>query len=124
MKPNKDVDQIRNTTPSALASNSVTSQKAILSTNFGMLNKPLSVNSSNDNPHLSLGESTPLFGEIFNELILPDGYCTLLPEEIQSIDEQAGKINIEDDFINYAEGRNVSSGKSNNVLVSSNISKV
>lgn len=124
MKPNKDVDQTRNTTPSALSSNSVTSQKAILSTNFGMPNKPLSVNSSNDNPHLSLGESTPLFGEIFNELILPDGYCTLLPEEIQSIDEQAGKINIEDDFINYAEGRNMLPGKSNNVLVSSNISKV
>lgn len=124
MKPNKDVDQFRNTTETASNSNSVTSQKAILSSNFGMLNKPLSINTSNDNSVLSLGESTPLFGEIFNELILPEGYCTLLPEEIQSIDDQAGKINIEEDFINYADDRNMSPGKSNEVLVSSNISKV
>lgn len=124
MKPTKDVDQVRDTTPSALSSNSATSQKAIFSTNFGMLNKPLSLNTTNENSLLSLGESTPLFGEIFDELILPEGYCTLLPEEIQSIDEQAGKINIDGDFINYAEGRNVSPGKLNNVMVSSNISKV
>lgn len=123
MKANKDVDQFRNAVP-ASSSNSVTSQKAILSSNLGMLNKSLSVNTSNDNSLLSLGESTPLFGEIFNELILPDGYCTLLPEEIQSIDEQAGKINIEEDFINYADDRNMLPGKSNNVLISSNISKV
>lgn len=118
------MDHIRNATPAALSSSSLTSQKTILSSNFGMLNKPPSINSSNENSLLALGESTPLFGEIFNELILPDGYCALLPEEIQSIDEQAGKINIEDDFIIYADGRNFSSGKSNNVLVSSNISKV
>lgn len=124
MQPNKDVDQIRNATPVTLSSSYLTSQKAILSSNFGMLNKPSSINSSNENSLLSLGESTPLFGEMFNELILSDGYCTLLPEEIQSIDEQAGKINIEDDFTIYADGRNFSPGKSNNVLVSSNISKV
>lgn len=119
MKSKKDVDQIRNRAPSG---NSVSSQKAILPTNFGMLNKSLSVNTSSDNSLLLLGESTPLFGEIFNELILPDGYCTILPEEIQSIDEQAEKI--EDDYINYADGRNMSPGISNNMLVSSNISKV
>lgn len=50
-----------------------------------------------------LDDSTPLFGEIFDELILPDGYGTLLADDITtSIDAQSNKINI-DPFINYRD---------------------
>lgn len=50
-----------------------------------------------------LDDSAPLFGEIFDELILPDGYGTLLPDDITtSIDSQTSKINI-DPFMSYRD---------------------
>ncbi|XP_031634173.1 protein similar isoform X2 [Contarinia nasturtii] len=47
--------------------------------------------------------TTPLFGEIFDELILPDGYCTLLSDDINPIDSQSNKMNIIDPFISYRD---------------------
>lgn len=49
-----------------------------------------------------LDDSAPLFGEIFDELILPDGYGTLLSDDINSIDSQSSKIDI-DPFMNYRD---------------------
>lgn len=50
-----------------------------------------------------LDDSAPLFGEIFDELILPDGYGTLLADDITtSIDSQSSKINI-DPFMSYRD---------------------
>lgn len=49
-----------------------------------------------------LDDSTPLFGEIFDELILPDGYGTLLSDDVNSIDSQTSKVNI-DPFMNYRD---------------------
>lgn len=50
-----------------------------------------------------LDDSAPLFGEIFDELILPDGYGTLLADDMTtSIDSQSSKINI-DPFMSYRD---------------------
>lgn len=49
-----------------------------------------------------LDDSTPLFGEIFDELILPNGYGTLLSDDVSSIDSQSSKINI-DPFMSYRD---------------------
>lgn len=50
-----------------------------------------------------LDDAAPLFGEIFDELILPDGYGTLLADDITtSIDSQSSKINI-DPFMSYRD---------------------
>lgn len=44
--------------------------------------------------------STPLFGEMFDGFILPDGYGTLLPDDIGEFDAQNNKSN---PFMNYRD---------------------
>lgn len=68
-------------------------------------NLPSSYNRSNPltEPCLPpLDETTPLFGEIFDELILPDGYATLLTDDVNSIDSHSTKMNI-DPFMSYRD---------------------
>lgn len=69
-----------------------------------------------------LDDSTPLFGEIFDELILPDGYGTLLSDDVSSIDSQTSKINI-DPFMNYRDESCDTVGTPN-LLSPDNLSKV
>lgn len=68
--------------------------------------------------------TTPLFGEIFDELILPDGYCTLLSDDINPIDSQSSKMNIIDPFINYRDEMCETSQTSPSILSPDNLSKV
>lgn len=51
---------------------------------------------------IPLDDSTPLFGEMFDGLILPDGYGTLLPDDMNTLDTTNNKNNI-DPFMNYRE---------------------
>lgn len=67
--------------------------------------------------------TTPLFGEIFDELILPDGYCTLLSDDINPIDAQS-KMNIIDPFINYRDEMCETAETSSGILSPDNLSKV
>lgn len=69
----------------------------------------------------SLDVTTPLFGEIFDELILQDGYCALLAEDI---DSQSSKMNIIDSFINYRDESDDKSDISPNILSPEQLSKV
>lgn len=69
----------------------------------------------------SLDVTTPLFGEIFDELILQDGYCALLAEDI---DSQSSKLNIIDSFINYRDEGDDKSDLSPNILSPDQLSKV
>lgn len=48
----------------------------------------------------SLDDSVPMFGEMFDELMLPDGYGALLPDDISSLDSQSNKI---DPFMSYRD---------------------
>lgn len=68
--------------------------------------------------------TTPLFGEIFDELILPDGYCTLLSDDINPIDTQSSKMNIIDPFINYRDEMCETAETSSSILSPDNLSKV
>lgn len=68
--------------------------------------------------------TTPLFGEIFDELILPDGYCTLLSDDINPIDSQSSKMNIIDPFINYRDEMCETAETSPSILSPDNLSKV
>lgn len=52
---------------------------------------------------IPLDESAPLFGEMFDGLILPDGYGSLLQDDINSLDAQTTKSNVIDPFLNYRE---------------------
>lgn len=66
------------------------------------LDTNVNLNQLNDSCVPPLDDSAPLFGEIFDELILPDGYTTLLSDDIGSLDSQSSKINI-DPFMNYRD---------------------
>lgn len=68
--------------------------------------------------------TTPFFGEIFDELILPDGYCTLLSDDINPIDSQSSKMNIIDSFINYRDEMCDTAATSPSILSPDNLSKV
>lgn len=82
-------------------------------------------NNLNDTCLPPLDDTTaPLFGEIFDELILPDGYCTLLSDDINSIDSQTGKMNIIDPFINYRDETCETAETSPNMLSPDTLSKV
>lgn len=81
-------------------------------------------NNINDTCLPPLDDTTPLFGEIFDELILPDGYCTLLSDDINSIDSQSSKMNIIDPFINYRDETCEKGETSSNILSPDNLSKV
>lgn len=123
LKPEPDEKSMQS--GSSSSPNSAMLQKTMNgSSTFATNNKFITANNLNDSSFIPLEETTPLFGEIFNELILPDSYCTLLSDEMQSIDSQAGKINIVDDFINYSDGTNGSTEKTSNTLASNNLSKV
>lgn len=52
---------------------------------------------------IPLDDSPPLFGEMFDGLILPDGYGTLLPDDINTLDTTNNNKNIIDPFMNYRE---------------------
>lgn len=52
---------------------------------------------------IPLEESTSIFGEMFDGLILPDGYGSLLQDDINSLDSQTNKNTIIDPFLNYRE---------------------
>ncbi|XP_055300889.1 protein similar isoform X2 [Sitodiplosis mosellana] len=67
--------------------------------------------------------TTPLFGEIFDELILPDGYCTLLSDDINPIDSQSSKMKFIDPFINYRDEMCETSETSPSILSPDNLSK-
>lgn len=71
----------------------------IIDTNVNLINF---TNQLNDSCIPPLDDSAPLFGEIFDELILPDGYGTLLPDDISSLDSQSSKIHV-DPFMNYRD---------------------
>lgn len=87
--PKEEPDDTAHYTLSPSASNFVASTD-----NNGPLNEPCLP---------PLDDSAPLFGEIFDELILPDGYGTLLADDMTtSIDSQSSKINI-DPFMNYRD---------------------
>lgn len=120
-KPEPEENQVQNVSPS-----SSTIEKSVLTMNTDSFanSKFVTANHLNDNTFMQLEETTPLFGEIFNELILPENYCTLLSDEIQPIDSQGGKINIVDDFINYSDGVDGATEKSSNILKADNLSKV
>lgn len=53
---------------------------------------------------IPLDESAPLFGEMFDGLILPDGYGTLLPDDMGTLEAHQGsdKDHI-DPFMNYRD---------------------
>lgn len=85
--------------------------------NFNNLQNPL-----NDSCLPPLDDSAPLFGEIFDELILPDGYGTLLPDDISSLDSQSSKINV-DPFMNYRDDSCDTIGTPN-ILSPDSLSKV
>lgn len=48
----------------------------------------------------SLDDSVPMFGEMFDDLMLPDGYGALLSDDINSLDSQSNKI---DPFMSYRD---------------------
>lgn len=96
------------TSPSSLAS-SPSSMSPVISVsgnNCGIIDTNVNLNNLsnqlNDSCIPPLDDSAPLFGEIFDELILPDGYGTLLPDDISSLDSQSSKINV-DPFMNYRD---------------------
>lgn len=70
---------------------------------------------------ITLEESTPFFTDMFDDLILPDNYCTLLSDDINSLDSQSSKGNT-DPFINYRDDSSDTSGSPN--LLSPGLSKV
>ncbi|KAG4078141.1 hypothetical protein HA402_002193, partial [Bradysia odoriphaga] len=61
---------------------------------------------------IPLDVSTPLFGEMFDGFILPDGYGTLLPDDIGQFDAQNNKANV-DPFMNYRDDSNDTIGTPN-----------
>ncbi|KAJ6638076.1 Protein similar [Pseudolycoriella hygida] len=61
---------------------------------------------------IPLDVSTPLFGEMFDGFILPDGYGTLLPDDIGQFDSQNNKTNV-DPFMNYRDDSNDTIGTPN-----------
>lgn len=89
------------------------------------LNLPNSLSHSTSTTLKPLDDTTtPLFGEIFDELILPDGYCTLLSDDINPIDSQSSKMNIIDPFINYRDEMCETAETSPSILSPDNLSKV
>lgn len=68
---------------------------------------------SNADACIPLDESAPLFGEMFDGLILPDGYDTLLPDDMGALDaaaatatcthQSAPSKNMVDPFMNYRD---------------------
>lgn len=73
---------------------------------------------------IPLEETTPFFSDMFDDLILPDNYCSLLPDEINSLDSQGSshsKGNSVDPFINYRDDLSDTSGSPN--MLSPGLSK-
>jgi len=122
LKAEPDEKVVQSVSPSANSAPTMTHKISNSATNFATNNKLIAANNLSDNSFIPLEESTPLFGEIFNELILPDNYCTLLSDEMQSPDSQSNKINIVDDIINYSDIANGVNDRSPN-LSSNNLSK-
>ncbi len=71
---------------------------------------------------IPLDVSAPLFGEMFDGFILPDGYGTLLPDDIGQFDAQNNKANV-DPFMSYRDDSNDTIGTPN-VLSPRDSSKV
>lgn len=72
---------------------------------------------------IPLEETTPFFSDMFDDLILPDNYCTLLPDDINSLDSQSSnKGHSTDPFINYRDESSDTSGTPN--ILSPGLSKV
>lgn len=71
---------------------------------------------------ISLEESTPFFTDMFDDLMLPENYCTLLQDDINSLDSQSSKTNSTDPFINYRDESSDTGGTPN--MLSPGLSKV
>lgn len=60
----------------------------------------------------TLDDSVPIFSEMFDELMLPDGYGALLPDDINSLDSQSHKI---DPFMSYRDESSETMGTPHNL---------
>jgi len=101
-----------------------TTTTAINNNNNNSSNNNNKYATNNLNDITPLDDTTaPLFGEIFDELILPDGYCTLLSDDINPIDSQSSKMNIIDSFINYRDEMCETAETSPSILSPDNLSK-
>ena len=70
-------------------------------------------------------EETPFFSDVFDGFILPENYCSLLSDDISSLDSQASqnhKTNI-DPLLNHPDESSNTSGSSH-LLSPGGISKV
>lgn len=72
---------------------------------------------------IPLDDSTPLFGEMFDELIIPEHYSSLLTDDINSLDSQSSRHNV-DPFITYKDESNDTNSSPSTLLSPSVISKV
>lgn len=97
--PISPLNTLQSMTRNTLASASCSTEPITIGA--GDSGKFATVNGLNDGTCLpALDVNAPFFGEIFDELILQDGYCALLAEDIES---QSNKMNIIDSFINYRD---------------------
>lgn len=73
---------------------------------------------------IPLEETTPFFNEMFGDIMLSGNYCSLLTDEINSLDSQSSNSKSQsiDPFINYRDDSSDTSGSPN--MLSPGLSKV